>query len=616
MKRLVTTLVILLVVLIAGMTSLVFLINPNDFRNYMVNRVEQRSGYKLAIDGDLRWHVWPQLSILAGQTSLTAPGAKEPVVSAENMRLDVRLLPLLSHQLSVKQVMLKSAVIRLTPDSEANEPDAPIAPANVSGTQNVSDAEHGWKFDIGRLDVADSLLIWQRGNSDQINVRDINLQMEQNDRRQATVQLSSRINRDQRDLTLKLNATLDMQNYPRQYAANISNLTYTLTGADVPSKGISGQGSLQAKYLQNSNTITLNKLALTANDNQLTGSGQAVLDEMPSYQLSLQSDKMDLDAISGWQPSGTDSTMQKGQAVTSAPVIARDMAAEQDSLSVLTGFNAQVALKAVDLTYRGLKIQNLDLQATNRAGNVQLSTLTGNLGQGTFALPGTLNATGKQLQINFTPDLKNIELSDLLRAYNLPQALTGSFTMQGKMSGNGLSIADFNSNWQGDAQLSMANAHLNGLNIQQLVQQAVSRSSNKVQGMQRYDRYSDIKQLNAHGNLRNGILSLNDLAAESEMTNVKGEGKINFPNEEADMNLLVRVTGGWQGDNALITTLQKTDIPLRVFGPWKQLNYQLKADQVLRQQLQNDARSAIQNWIDKNAGKKESDKAKSLIDKL
>ncbi len=169
MRRIVTTLVILLVVVIAGMTSLVFLINPNDFRNYMVNRVEQRSGYKLAIDGDLRWHVWPQLSILAGQTSLTAPGAKEPVVSAENMRLDVRLWPLLSHQLSIKQVMLKSAVIRLTPDSEANEPDAPIAPADSdnqgivgSDKQSFINAENGWKFDIGHLSVADSLLIWQR----------------------------------------------------------------------------------------------------------------------------------------------------------------------------------------------------------------------------------------------------------------------------------------------------------------------------------------------------------------------------------------------------------------------------------------------------------------------
>ena len=76
MRRLLTTLVILLVVIIAGMTSLVFLINPNDFRQYMVERVEVKSGYKLAINGSLRWHVWPQLSIIAGKTSLTAPGAK------------------------------------------------------------------------------------------------------------------------------------------------------------------------------------------------------------------------------------------------------------------------------------------------------------------------------------------------------------------------------------------------------------------------------------------------------------------------------------------------------------------------------------------------------------
>lgn len=612
MKRLVTTLVILLVVVIAGMTSLVFLINPNDFRNYMVNRVEQRSGYKLAIDGDLRWHVWPQLSILAGQTSLTAPGAKDPVVSAENMRLDVRLLPLLSHKLSVKQVMLKSAVIRLTPDSEANEPDAPIAPAS-SGSQPSDDAEQGWKFDIGRLSVVDSLLIWQRGDSYPVNVRDINLQMDQNDHQQATVQLSSRINRDQRDLSLSLNATLDMQNYPRQYAANISTLTYKLSGADVPPNGISGQGSLQAKYLQNSNTLTLNKLALTANQNQLTGSGQAILDDVPTYQLSLQSDKMDLDAISGWQASGTDSTVQKGQAVTSAPVIAHDMDSQQNSLSLLNGFNAQLALKAIDLTYRGLKIQNLDLQAVNREGNVRLSTLTGSLGQGTFSLPGTLNATGKRLLVNFTPDIKNIELSDLLRAYNLPKAMSGSFSMQGNLSGNGLSMNDFNSNWQGDAQMSMADAHLNGLNIQQLIQQAVTRSSNRVQGMERYNTYSNIRQLSAHGALRSGVLDLNNLAAESDMINAKGAGQVNFPAEQVDMNLLVRVTGGWQGDNALIATLQKTDIPLRVFGPWKKLNYELKADQVLRQQLQKDARSAIQNWIDKNADNKQLQDGKSLL---
>jgi AsmA protein len=73
MRRVLTTLMILLVVLVAGLSALVLLVNPNDFRAYMVRQVEARSGYQLKLDG-LRWHVWPQLSILSGRMSLTAPG--------------------------------------------------------------------------------------------------------------------------------------------------------------------------------------------------------------------------------------------------------------------------------------------------------------------------------------------------------------------------------------------------------------------------------------------------------------------------------------------------------------------------------------------------------------
>ena len=72
MRRILTTLMILLAVIVAGLTSLVLLVNPNDFRAYMVHEVAERSGYQLDLDGPLRWHVWPQLSILSGRMTLTA----------------------------------------------------------------------------------------------------------------------------------------------------------------------------------------------------------------------------------------------------------------------------------------------------------------------------------------------------------------------------------------------------------------------------------------------------------------------------------------------------------------------------------------------------------------
>lgn len=47
MRRFLTTLMILLVVLVAGLSALVLLVNPNDFRDYMVKQVAARSGYQL-----------------------------------------------------------------------------------------------------------------------------------------------------------------------------------------------------------------------------------------------------------------------------------------------------------------------------------------------------------------------------------------------------------------------------------------------------------------------------------------------------------------------------------------------------------------------------------------
>lgn len=616
MRRLLTTLVILLVVIIAGMTSLVFLINPNDFRQYMVERVEMKSGYQLAINGSLRWHVWPQLSIIAGQTTLTAPGAKAPVVSAENMRLDVKLWPLLSHQLAVKQVLLKNAVVRLTPDSEENQPDAPVAPSTPTPVAPVTPTlEAGWKFDIDKLSVVDSLLIWQRGNDDVINVRDINMQMEKDANRQATLQLSSRISRNQRDLAFTMKAELDMQHYPQAFAASISKFSYQLNGADIPVKGVQGNGAMQASYQRDTDTVTLSQLDLTANDNQVSGTASATLGDSTNYQLDLTANKLDLDALSGWQPKTDEQTTENAPSVTSAPVIARDVDDQPNGLSSLQNFNARLTLKVADLTYRGMKIQNLALNADNQQGQVKLSTFSGIMGSGKFSLPGDMDVTGKQIQVHLMPDVDKIELGDLLAAYGLPKALTGSFSMKGDVNGKGLSAADFARRWQGEGQLSMDNAHLNGINIQQLIQQAVARSSDKVQGLERYDHYSQIDTLKAEGKLADGTLTLTNLQGQSPMVNAKGNGSIDMADQQVDMNLLIRVTGGWKGDSNLINTLKTTDIPLRVYGPWAQMGYQLQVDQVLRRTLEQSARSAIQNWIDKRKDSKENEDVQKFLNK-
>ncbi|MGQ8705936.1 outer membrane assembly protein AsmA [Serratia sp. TSA_198.1] len=610
MRRLLTTLVILLVVLVAGMSALVLLVNPNDFRAYMVTKVEQKSGYHLTLDGELRWHIWPQLSILAGRMTLTAPGAKAPVVSADNMRLDVKLLPLLSHQLFVKQVMLKNAVIRLTPESEEqNQPNAPIAPAGE--TEETLDTP--WKFDIDNLRIVDSLLIWQRANNEQINVRDINLVLQQNANRHAQMELSSRVNRDQRDLTFSMAADIDLQQYPRRIAATVTQFNYQLEGADILGGGIKGDGSAQVAYQQTPQQIALSQLILSANDSQFSGSGSVRFGEVPVYAMNLTSTALNLDALSGWQSS---SGTQQAVSVTAAPVIANQAEDPQQNLEVLRDFTAQLNLNVDQLTYRGMNIAHLALQADNQQGLLTVHTLSGQLAGGDFALPGSLDARGGRPVIAVQPVLKQVELGAVLKAFEMPQVLTGKFSMQGDLTGDRLTSQSFEHRWKGTAQLAMQDAQLHGLNIQQLIQQAVARNDSSVRGQDNYQRFTEVKQLSAKANLSGGTVNISELSADSPLLNLSGGGTVNMPGKQCDMVLNVRVTGGWQGRGELIEQLQKTPIPLRVYGPWQQLNYQLQVDQVLRKTLQNRAKDALNKWADKNKDSREGQDLKKLLDKL
>ena len=615
MRRLLTTLMILLVVLVAGLSALVMLVNPNDFRSYMVREVEARSGYQLKLDGPLRWHVWPQLSILSGRMSLTAPGAKDALVSADNMRLDVALWPLLSHQLQVKQVMLKGAVIQLTPQSEAHRPEnAPVGPRD---SVPHPDNSARWSYDISRLKVADSLLVFQHEDDEQVTVRNINIDMEQNDKRQAAIELSGRITRDQRDVTLALTANLDRNDYPQRMTMNVSQLNWQARGAGLPQSGISGQGRFQAEWQEPSKTLSFSDLAMSANDSAVSGAGSVVLGDMPRWMLDLNFDTLNLENLVAAQEVSGATPQQQGQQARPTPgrpVIASEI--HHDDYQLLRGFSAEARLTAKSLRWRGLDFTNVSAALKNDAGLLDIARLDGTLGQGRMSLPGRLDARTPELAAAFRPAIENIEIGDILRAFNYPIALTGRFSMHGDFTGGRIDADAFRDSWQGQADVSMANSRMEGLNFQQLVQQAVERSSSNVSAQQNYDNATSLASFSAVARLNRGQLRLDQMKGESAMLALDGTGQLDLVKEQCDTRFNVRVTDGWKGDSALIARLQKTAVPLRVYGPWQQLSYSLDIDQALRKQLQDEAKRRLNDWAERHKNSEKGKDVKELIDKL
>ncbi|CAH3280172.1 hypothetical protein AI2602V1_1827 [Citrobacter freundii] len=617
MRRFLTTLMILLVVLVAGFSALVLLVNPNDFRAYMVKQVAVRSGYQLQLDGPLRWHVWPQLSILSGRVMLTAEGASDPLVRADNMRLDVALWPLLSHQLSVKQVMLKGAVIQLTPQTEAvRGKDAPVAPKDNMLPDLAEDK--GWSFDIARLRVADSVLVFQHEDDEQVTVRDIRLEMEQDSQHRGTFDFSGRVNRDQRDLALSFNGTVDASDYPHNLSANIEQLSWQLQGADLPPQGINGQGHLQAQWLEEKKQLSFSQINLTANDSSFSGQAHVALLEKPEWAVDLKFGQLNLDNLLVQHDVAVTAKgeVQQGQ---SQSTLARPVIASQvDAVSYqgLKGFSADIALQADKVLWRKMAFENVSAKIDNRFGLLNIAQLQGKSDGGLISLPGTLDARKGEPRAVFHPRLEGVEIGTILKAFDYPIALTGKLSLAGDFSGSDIDAQAFRHSWQGQAHVEMNDTRMEGMNFQQMIQQAVERSGGDAKAQQNMENVTRLDRFVTDMTLDNGEVTLDNMVGESAMLALTGKGTLDLVKQNCDTLFNIRVLGGWDGESKLINFLKATPVPLRVYGQWQSLNYSLQVDQLLRKHLQDEAKRRLNDWADRNKDSRNGKDVKKLLDKL
>ncbi|EOT1545631.1 outer membrane assembly protein AsmA [Citrobacter freundii] len=617
MRRFLTTLMILLVVLVAGFSALVLLVNPNDFRAYMVKQVAVRSGYQLQLDGPLRWHVWPQLSILSGRVMLTAEGASEPLVRADNMRLDVALWPLLSHQLSVKQVMLKGAVIQLTPQTEAvRGKDAPVAPKDNMLPDLAEDK--GWSFDIARLRVADSVLVFQHEDDEQVTVRDIRLEMEQDSQHRGTFDFSGRVNRDQRDLALSFNGTVDASDYPHNLSANIEQLSWQLQGVDLPPQGINGQGHLQAQWLEEKKQLSFSQINLTANDSSFSGQAHVALLEKPEWAVDLKFGQLNLDNLLVQHDAAVTAKgeVQQGQ---SQSTLARPVIASQvDAVSYqgLKGFSADIALQADKVLWRKMAFENVSAKIDNRFGLLNIAQLQGKSDGGLISLPGTLDARKGEPRAVFHPRLEGVEIGTILKAFDYPIALTGKLSLTGDFSGSDIDAQAFRHSWQGHAHVEMNDTRMEGMNFQQMIQQAVERSGGDAKAQQNMENVTRLDRFVTDMTLDNGEVTLDNMVGESAMLALTGKGTLDLVKQNCDTLFNIRVLGGWDGESKLINFLKATPVPLRVYGQWQSLNYSLQVDQLLRKHLQDEAKRRLNDWADRNKDSRNGKDVKKLLDKL
>ncbi|QIQ22306.1 outer membrane assembly protein AsmA [Zophobihabitans entericus] len=596
-KKILITLLVLIILIVVGLVSLVLFVDPNNFRGFISETVKDKTGYELTIEGDLRWHVWPQISILSGAVRLEDEGAKKPILTADNMRLDVELFPLFSKELSVKNVLVKSAVINITDESKGkvaagNQSQATINNQQQTPETQTSDKGSSWTFVLNKLEIADSTVAWQQSPDDIINFRDINISVYQKDKNNLEVDLRGAINRDQRDLVLTLNADVNLEKYPASASIGLNKFTYDFKGIGLPEQGLVGTASAKLNYVQSPLSFDAKDLVVTLNDNKLSGELQANLGgKTPYFEAILASDKIDL---TPFMTSSTEEEQSTTNGTPSAPVVA-STPAKGNELAFLKAFDAKFNLKVKEIVANKLIASNFEVDANNKAGVATLHKVNLDIAKGNISASGSANGQQATTAIRLDTKAADIDLGTLFTQLDISNHFSGSLNAQGTINTNTIDSSRLLSALNGDMKLVVNNARLENVNIQQIIQSAVAQYTKDVVSADVQQKYTEVHELSADGKLANGQLNLTSILANSETLDIKGQGYVGLVKQDMDVNLNVKLLGGWNGKSETIQKLQQIVIPLRIYGAFTGLHYQLDIEKIIRDQFSD----KIQQGLDK-----------------
>ena len=612
-KKILVTLLILILLTAIGIVSLIVFVDPNNYRGFISDTVKDKTGYELTIDGNLRWHIWPQISILTDSVKLSDIDAKKPILTADNMRLDVELFPLFSKKLEVKNVFIKSAIINITDDSKGQvykhkaEQLPSTDESQTTQTKQQKDSSK-WAFTLNKLEVSDSTIVLQN-KDDFINFRNINLAIIQKADKKITIDVKGNIDRNQQNFSYLADADVDLTLFPEKAIIDLKKFDYTYKGIALPTKELKGNLKGVINYQHNSKQLTSKDLSFSVNENYFSGALNANFDKKPYIDLTVTSNELNLTPFLE-----KDKKTNENITIQQTPPVVSNVTKVDNELSFLNSFNAKAKLDIKKLNINKMILNDIDVALTNNDGVATFQNISFDFAKGHIAATGMANGKQKYTQIKLIPKVTNIDLNTFFNQMETPNDLEGLFNANGDIEVNTLSGNKLLESLQGNLSINVTNAKLNKININSIIENAATKYTKDISSTENMKNYTEFSKISTDAYLNKGNLELTTLNALSPTLEViDGSGRVGMTQKDLDINMNIKILGGWNGKSNTIAKLQKLVIPLRIYGQFSKLHYQLDIGQVIKDLFNDKLQESLDKFRIKleNRNSKDDSKSKS-----
>ncbi|MBT8040240.1 MAG: AsmA family protein [Xanthomonadales bacterium] len=523
LKWVLVLIAVVVVLVVAAAVVLPLLFDSDDLKSKISTAVNEETGRELRIDGDLNFSVFPVLALEVDRLTLgNAPGFGDaPFAEIGQARVGVAVLPLLKREVRADEILLSGLRMNLVvkPDGTSNwadlaEDDSSSSPPQADQVVSRPTPQ------IAGLNISDA----------QIEYRDEQTGLHY---RLAGFDLKTGILSADSPVPIELTMVLE------DIAAG--------TGVELDLEA-------DARYEPETNTLSLPNVAMRLDESRIEGAlSLGVRDAAPpSLRFDLSVDAIDLDRYLA--PAET------GQTV---PDEAEPVPIPNDELA---GLDVEGTLRITRLKAMEMELSDVEMRLGVRDRVMRLNPLTASFYGGNYDGDITLDATRSVSRLTLNERIEAVAFkqlgSDLLGSDQVSGAAFGSL----QATGSGRNSDELLNDLAGKLNLRLDEGALEGIDIWYEIRRAIALAKGQTlpdggQGRTVFSR------MNVDGTLGQGVLQLDELAAELPFLKVAGAGSVNLASTVLDIDLVAGVRDVPElAQDPLAADLEGRSIPLTISG--------------------------------------------------
>lgn len=613
-KKIVMTILALIFFIILALVILIFVINPNQYKELITSVIKEKTGYELTINGDLKWDIGSGMNISSEGITLFAPNTQTPILTADKMTLDLNLFSLLSKKVAINQISIDSAHINLTPEANPISTKSVTPNGSESQYQSIPPNEKTnspWDLVFDDIKVTNSKVMLLHDNQ-LITIDDIQIDLK---RKQKVVNylMTGTFYQKEAHLTYSLDGNIDLSD-SKNHQLTINQFSYQLTGFGRLDH-LSGKITGSISYQPEKSELNSHNLVIEQGKNVIYGKVSMILRQKPFISGSVNSKSLDVTAFLVDSKTITNQTHSNVSSTNNTKNATTSSVGKSNPFSFLTLFNTKLSINIDKFIADNLTITDLTVNLSNQNGIAQLNELKGKVADGTFQATASIDGQNKVALIQSNAHIQTINLTKLMALFKVNHSISGLLGGDVTIMINSNEFNQIFEHTSGSLNIELTQAQLLEINIDSAIKEAIKKLTTESVSMSQLNQKTIFSQIKMSGKLDKGLFTINALSAYSETLNLSGSGNVNLLNEQLNLDLTIQLLNGWNSQNKIINILKEIPIPLRLVGPYDGIKYQLNLDQSVKKTIQNEAKNALKEQLQQLSDPKGNSK-KELTNKL